>query len=78
VLLAPFINAKPVMLMIITMALLAVVLPLSTISITVLLNQKDMGIHKNSILMNIGCIGAIIFSIAMSYYGIVGLLGYFK
>jgi len=77
-LLAPFIKAKPVLLMIITMALLAIVLPLSTISITVLLNQKVMGIHKNSVLMNIGCAGAIIFSIVMSYYGIVGLLEYFK
>lgn len=77
VLLAPFINTRPVLLMIVTMAVLAVVLPLSTISITVLLNQKILGSHKNSILMNTGCIGAIIFSIIMSYFGIVGLLGHF-
>lgn len=74
---APFIKTKPVLLMIITMALLAIVLPLSTISITVLLNQKNMGNHKNTLLMNIGCLGAIIFSIVMSYYGIVGILDYF-
>ncbi len=77
VLVAPFFNTKPVLLMIITMALLAIVLPLSTISITILLNQKSLGIHKNSLLMNIGCFGAILFSILMSYYGIVGLVGYF-
>ena len=40
---APLIKTKPVLLMIITMALLAIVLPLSTISITVLLNQKNYG-----------------------------------
>ncbi len=78
VLAAPFIKTKPVSLMIITMALLAIVLPLSTISITVLLNQKNMGSHKNSFWMNIGCGCAILFSIIMSYYGIVGLLEYFK
>ncbi len=77
VLVAPFFNTKPVLLMIITMALLAIVLPLSTVSITVLLNQKSLGIHKNSLLMNIGCVGAIVFSVIMSYYGVVGLLGYF-
>ena len=33
--------AKPVFLMILTMALLAVILPFSTIAITILLNQKD-------------------------------------
>lgn len=75
---APFINAKPVFLMILTMALLSIILPLSTISITVLLNQKHMGKNKNSIIMNTGCIGAIIFSIIMSYYGVIGLLEYFK
>lgn len=74
----PYMNIKPVLLMIITMAFLAVVVPLSTISITVLLNQKHMGKHKNSVLMNIACIGAIIFSVIMSYNAVVGLQEHFQ
>lgn len=74
---APFLRTEPVILMIITMALLAVILPLTTISITILLNQKKyMGKNRNSFLMNMGCGGAIIFSIIMCYYGIVGLFEY--
>jgi len=76
-LIGPYMKTKPVFLMIITMALLAVILPLSTIAITILLNQKYMEEYKNSALMNFACIGAIIFSIIMSYYGIIGLLEYF-
>ncbi len=72
----PFIHTKPVFLMIMTMALLAIILPLSTISIFVLLNQKHLGKHKNSILMNIACISAIIFSVIMSYFGVIGLMDY--
>ena len=77
-LIGPYIKTKPVSLMIVTMALLAVILPLSTIAITILLNQKYMGENKNSALMNLACSGAIIFSIIMSYYGVIGLLEYFR
>ena len=73
-LIGPYLRTKPVFLMILTMALLAVILPLSTIGITVLLNQKQMGNNRNSLCMNIACIGAIIFSFIMSYYGVVGLM----
>jgi len=74
----PYISVKPVMLMIVTMALLAVIVPVSTISITILLNQKQMGEHKNSALMNVACIGAIIFSVAMSYYGVISLTEFIR
>jgi Mn2+/Fe2+ NRAMP family transporter len=75
---APFFRTEPVILMIITMALLAIILPLTTISITILLNQKKyMGKNRNSFIMNIGCGAAVIFSIVMCYYGIVGLFRYF-
>jgi Mn2+/Fe2+ NRAMP family transporter len=77
-LVGPYINTKPVFLMIITMALLAVILPFSIISITILLNQKYIGEYKNSVIMNFACIGAIVFSIIMSYYGVIGLLEYFR
>jgi Mn2+/Fe2+ NRAMP family transporter len=75
----PYIKAKPVFIMIVTMALLAVILPLSTVAITILLNQKEhMGKFKNSALMNLACAGAIVFSVVMSYYGVIGLLEYFR
>ncbi len=74
----PYMKTNPVSLMILTMALLAVIVPLSTVGITVLLNQKHLGQFKNSLLMNIACVGAIIFSAFMSYYGVIGLASYFK
>jgi Mn2+/Fe2+ NRAMP family transporter len=69
--------AKPVFIMIVTMALLAVILPASTIAITVLLNQKKlMGKHTNSAAMNAACCAMILFSIVMSYYAVIGLWEY--
>ncbi len=69
--------AKPVFLMILTMALLAVILPFSTIAITVLLNQKaHMKEHTSGPLMNAACISAIVFSFIMSYFAVVGLWEY--
>lgn len=69
--------AKPVFLMILTMALLAAILPFSTVAILVLLNQKaHMKEHSNSAAMNVACLGAIVFSIVMSYYAVVGLHAY--
>jgi manganese transport protein len=69
--------AKPVFLMILTMALLAVILPFSTIAIMVLLNQKAyMKEHRNGPLMNAACLSAIVFSLVMSYYAVSGLWEY--
>ncbi|HUW60095.1 MAG TPA: Nramp family divalent metal transporter [Candidatus Bathyarchaeia archaeon] len=69
--------AKPVFLMILTMALLAVILPFSTIAITVLLNQKEyMKEHRSGPAMNAACFSAIGFSLVMSYYAIRGLWEY--
>ena len=70
----PFLSFKPVALMVTTMALLAIVLPLSTIAITILLNQKKLGKNKNSLLMNMACSVTIIFSTIMAYYGVIGLM----
>lgn len=68
------INLKPVELMIVSMALLAIIVPISMIAITALLNQKRMGKHKNPWWLNIAAIAAILFSIAMCYYGVVGVI----
>lgn len=69
--------AKPVFLMILTMALLAVILPFSTIAIMVLLNQKEyMKEHRSGPAMNAACFSAIVFSLIMSYYAVSGLWEY--
>jgi Mn2+/Fe2+ NRAMP family transporter len=77
---APYIPtavAKPVFIMIITMALLAVVSPFSMIAIALLLNQKkSMGERTNTLAENVACFAAIGFSFAISYFGVVGLLDY--
>jgi Mn2+/Fe2+ NRAMP family transporter len=70
----PFMDLKPVFLMIATMALLAIVLPFSLIAITLLLNQKHLGQYRNSLGANLACLGAIVFSLIMAYYGAVGLI----
>ena len=76
-LIGPYLKTKPVSLMIITMALLAIILPLSTIGITVLLNQKHLGKNRPTIWMNFGLFATIIFSFIMSYFGVVGIWRYF-
>lgn len=71
--------AKPVFIMILTMALLAVILPFSTIAITILLNQKEhMKEHRNGFVMNMACVAAIFFSVIMSYYAVIGLWDFVK
>jgi manganese transport protein len=74
----PYLSTNPVILMILTMALLAAILPLSTVAITVLLNQKHLGKNRNGLLMNTACAATILFSIVMSYYSVIGLLEYFR
>ena len=70
----PFMDLKPVALMITTMALLAVVLPFTIIAVTVLLNQKHVGQYRNSWQLNLVCLAMIVFSTGMSYYGVIGLI----
>lgn len=71
--------AKPVFIMIVTMALLAVILPFSVIAITMLLNQKKVvKEYANGVLMNAACIAAILFSVIMAYYGLIGLWQYIQ
>jgi Mn2+/Fe2+ NRAMP family transporter len=69
--------AKPVFIMILTMALLAVILPFSTIAITILLNQKgQMKERRNGPSMNVACAAMILFSVLMSYFAVIGLRDY--
>ena len=79
---APYIPpsfAKPVALMIVTMALLAIVSPFSMIAIMTLLNQKRaMASYKNNTLENLACLAAIAFSVVVSYFGVVGLIEFLR
>ena len=69
--------AKPVFIMILTMALLAVILPFSTIAITILLNHKgQMKDRRNGPIMNVACAAMILFSVFMSYFAVIGLRDY--
>jgi Mn2+/Fe2+ NRAMP family transporter len=77
-LIGPYLKTNPVILMILTMALLAAILPLSTVAITVLLNQKHLGKFRNGPAMNMACAATILFSMIMSYYSVIGLLEYFR
>ena len=67
------INLKPVELMIVSMALLAIIVPISMIVITVLLNQKRLGKYRNGWLLNVAAAAAIVFSAIMCCHGIVGV-----
>jgi manganese transport protein len=71
----PLTGFKPVPLMVATMALLAIVMPFSMVAITVLLNQKRMGPSKNTLLLNLGCASAIVFSLIMCGYGVIAFVG---
>ena len=78
-LLVPILGVNPIMAQIATQVASVFVLPLVIIGILVLINKKQkMGSHKAGILLNIGLIAALIFSIIISYQGIVGLNNFFN
>jgi hypothetical protein len=60
--------------MIVSMALLAIIVPISMIVITVLLNQKRLGKYRNGWFLNIAAVAAILFSIVMCVHGVVGVI----
>ncbi|MBN1910895.1 MAG: divalent metal cation transporter [Pirellulales bacterium] len=67
----PLLGFDPVWLMTATMALLAVVTPFSMIAITVLLNQKHVGVYRNPWWMNVGCVAALVFSVVMQVFAVI-------
>lgn len=74
----PVFGGSPVLLMIASQAISPVIMPLLVILIFVLLNsEKAMGSeYRNPMLLNIGLVVTFIFTLFMSWAGIVGLLDF--
>ena len=78
-LVVPVIGANPVMAQIASQIPNVFILPLVTGGIMVLINRKSlMGEYKANTLLNIGLSGALIFSLVISYTGVVALFNFFK
>ena len=77
-LIIPILGAQPIIAQIITQVVNVFVLPIVVLGIIMLINRKDlMNEHKAGFLLNLGLIGALIFSIGVSYKGIVSLIEFF-
>src|SRR5690606_39289870 len=74
----PVYGGSPVLLMIASQDISTVIMPLMVILIFVLLNsEKAMGSeYRNPMLLNIGLVVTFIFTLCMSWAGIVGLLDF--
>ena len=74
-LVVPVFGGKPIIVMIVSQALNAVILPATVVGIIYLTNRKDlMGEHKNTMLTNSFLIVVLLFSIFSSVIGIDGLI----
>lgn len=77
-LIVPVFGANPIEMQILSQVFNVFVLPLVILGIILLINnQKLMGQHKANIFLNIGLYAAFLFSIIISYNGIVALLDFF-
>lgn len=78
-LVVPVFKAKPVFAMLISQVFQVFILPLVIVIILYLLNRKDlMGIHKIGVRMNLFLLMTFVFTLLISYQGIIGLLESFK
>lgn len=78
-LLVPILGTNPIMSQIATQVASVFVLPLVIIGILVLINKKQiMGAHRAGVLLNIGLVAALIFSLIISYQGVLGLQSFFN
>lgn len=78
-LLVPILGTNPIMSQIATQVASVFVLPLVIIGIIVLINRKRiMGVDKAGILLNIGLVSALLFSLVISYQGILGFKNFFN
>lgn len=75
-LVVPIFDARPVLVMIVSQTLSAVILPATVICIFYLSNRKDiLGEHRSTLLTNIILVGILTFSLFTSYTGIKGVVG---
>jgi manganese transport protein len=78
-LVVPVLGSNPIAAQIATQVVNVFVLPVVVASIIILINRKNlMGKHRAGIAMNIGLVTAFIFSILISYTGILGLMTLFQ
>ncbi len=78
-LIVPVFGGRPVFIMIASQAFQALLMPMVTITIIILLNRKTiMKEHKAGLWLNIGCWATFIFSLVMAYSGILGLIDMVK
>jgi Mn2+/Fe2+ NRAMP family transporter len=74
-LIVPIFKARPVFIMIASQAFQALLMPMVTLTIIILLNRRHlMKDHKAGLWMNIGCGATFVFSLVMAYSGILGLI----
>jgi Mn2+/Fe2+ NRAMP family transporter len=72
----PVFGGRPVWVLVFAGALQSVVLPIATIAIFILLNNKKlMGEHKAGLWLNIGLIVSIVFAFITTYFGVVSIAG---
>tara|TARA_R110000851_G_scaffold321210_3_gene486458 strand:+ start:1713 stop:2987 length:1275 start_codon:yes stop_codon:yes gene_type:complete len=77
-LIVPIFGANPIEMQILSQVFNVFVLPLVILGVILLINNKKlMGKYKASIFLNIGLYAAFLFSIIISYNGIVALLDFF-
>lgn len=73
-LVVPFFGARPVLVMIVSQAFNAVILPITVACIFYLSNRKDlMGAHKSTVISNVILVAILLFSIFTSYIGVKGV-----
>ena len=74
-LVVPFFGARPVLVMIVSQAFNAVILPITVACIFYLSTRKDlMGVYKNTLISNIFLAAILLFSLFTSFIGIKGVL----
>tara|TARA_R110000868_G_scaffold21614_6_gene89512 strand:- start:926 stop:2200 length:1275 start_codon:yes stop_codon:yes gene_type:complete len=77
-LIVPVFGANPIEMQILSQVFNVFVLPLVILGIILLINNKKlMGQHKGSVWLNLGLYAALLFSIVISYNGIVALFDFF-
>jgi len=78
-LIVPLLDANPVQAQIATQVFNVFVLPVVIIGIMFLVNNQTlMGKHKAGIKLNVGMLAALIFSLVISYNGVLGIIQYFQ
>ena len=73
-LVVPLFGARPVLVMIVSQAFNAVILPITVACMFYLSNRKDlMGEHKNTIVVNVILVAILLFSLVTSFIGVRGV-----